>query len=226
MLIRLFPLKKISSLQLHRPKYANLRISIQRHYSIPGKGDVLRFSTTNGMEHFRNRSLNKGLAFTREERFALGLHGLMPGRVKTLAEQIEQSKMRLNMIEDNLEKFIYLSSIHQTNEKLFYGLLAQNTNQLTPIVYTPTVARAVKNHGILAGHVRALYVTIHDRGHIFRLLEHWPERDVIASVVTDGERCLGLGDMGLCSVYIAAGKMALYTAFGKFIALLARLHWI
>ncbi|KAI4455927.1 malic enzyme-related [Holotrichia oblita] len=214
MLTGVFLLSKIPRPQLDRRKYApSLKVLIKRVYSMGAQGEVLSFGATNGMDHMNNRTFYKDVGFTIEERFALGIHGLLPGRVETLPEQVNHCIARLNMIKDDLDKYIYLSYLHSTNEKLFFSLLTQNVNKLIPIVYTPTVARAVKNHGLVAGRTKALYITIHDKGHIAKILDHWPERDVIASVVTDGERCLGLGDMGLNSVLISVGKMGLYTAF-------------
>ncbi|GJQ80054.1 hypothetical protein Trydic_g19341 [Trypoxylus dichotomus] len=175
-------------------------------------GDMLRHSITPGLEHLRERSLNKGLAFSYKERFTLGLHGLMPCRVKTLREQVDWCKARLSIIKDDLDKYLYLTELHATNETLFFKVLTENLVELLPIVYTPTVAQAVLKFGIIYRQLRALYVNIYDKGNLEHVVRNWPQNEVQATVLTDGERCLGLGDMGVNSVCISVGKMGLYTA--------------
>lgn len=189
------------------------RLIGKRFYSVTG--NVRLHAITRGLEYLRNRRLNKGLAFTRTERFAYGIYGLLPSRVKTLDEQVEVCKIQLNRFDRPLDKYIFLINLHARNEKVFFRLLTQNLEELLPIVYTPTVAQAVQQFGVIYRPLRALFICIHDKGHVYDVIKNWPQPDVRATVVTDGERCLGLGDMGINSVCIAVGKMGLYTALGN-----------
>lgn len=175
-------------------------------------GDIICPSMVMGIDHLRDPRLNKGLAFTLEERQVLGIHGLQPARFKTQEEQLELCKMSIMRYHEDLNKYLYLSDLQDRNERLFFRLLAENVEMLMPIVYTPTVGLACQKFGLIYRRPRGLFVTFNDRGHVFDVLKNWPEPDVRAIVVTDGERILGLGDLGSCGMGIPVGKLALYTA--------------
>ncbi|XP_044756428.1 NADP-dependent malic enzyme [Coccinella septempunctata] len=178
-------------------------------------GDVLTPSQIMGIDHLRDPRLNKGLAFTLEERQALGIHGLQPARYKSQEEQVQLCKMSVENYQEPLNKYLYLSELHDRNEKLFFRLLSENIEQLLPIVYTPTVGLACQRFGLIYRRPHGLFITINDKGHVFDVLKNWPEPDVHAIVVTDGERILGLGDLGACGMGIPIGKLALYTALAR-----------
>ncbi|XP_065157603.1 NADP-dependent malic enzyme isoform X2 [Atheta coriaria] len=175
-------------------------------------GDIICPGQVQGIDYLRDPRLNKGLAFTLEERQALGIHGLQPARFKSQEEQLELCRLSVMRYQEDLNKYLYMTELHDRNEKLFFRLLSENVEMLMPIVYTPTVGLACQKFGLIYRRPRGLYVTINDRGHVFDVLKNWPEHDVKAIVVTDGERILGLGDLGAYGMGIPVGKLALYTA--------------
>ncbi|XP_067618347.1 NADP-dependent malic enzyme isoform X2 [Eurosta solidaginis] len=175
-------------------------------------GDVLCPSGVRGIDHLRDPRLNKGLAFTLEERQTLGIHGLQPARFKTQEEQLELCKMAVSRYSEPLNKYLYLADLQDRNERLFYRFLAENIEHLMPIVYTPTVGLACQRFGLIYRRPRGLFISFNDRGYVFDVIKNWPESDVRAVCVTDGERILGLGDLGANGMGICVGKLALYTA--------------
>jgi len=165
------------------------------------------------VDPLRNPALNKGTAFTAAERDALGLHGLLPPRVCTLDEQIVRALENLRRKESPLEKYIFLTALQARNQTLFYRVLMDHLEELMPIVYTPTVGEACQSYGQIFRQATGLYISRHDRGRIARVLRNWPSASAVrAIVVTDGERILGLGDLGANGMGIPCGKLALYTA--------------
>jgi malate dehydrogenase (oxaloacetate-decarboxylating)(NADP+) len=156
--------------------------------------------------------LNKGTAFTDRERDALGLRGLLPPRVFTLEEQVERSLAAVRRKSDALEKYIYLTNLQNRNEVLFYRLVIDHVEEMVPIIYTPTVGQACLEYGAIFQRSRGLFVTMKDKGRIADVLRLWPHEGARLIVVTDGERILGLGDLGALGMGIPVGKLALYSA--------------
>lgn len=155
---------------------------------------------------------NKGTAFTLEERKELGLTGILPARVSTMAQQITRSLLNIRRQHNDIERYIFLSALQKRNERLFYRLLMEHTRELMPIVYTPTVGRACEEFSSIFSETAGIYVTANDAGGIYELMGNWPLEDVRLIVVTDGERILGLGDLGTNGMAIPIGKLALYVA--------------
>ncbi|KAJ8961683.1 hypothetical protein NQ318_021282 [Aromia moschata] len=154
----------------------------------------------------------QGLSFTLKERQQLGIYGLQPPYVRTQEEQMEICKTFIERLELPLTKFVYLMDLHDTDEKLFYRLVSENVEAYMPIIYTPTVGLACQKSSQIFAKPRGLYITSNDVGHIYDVLKNWlvPSNRIIC--VTDGERILGLGDLGANGMGIPVGKLALYTA--------------
>ncbi len=156
--------------------------------------------------------LNKGTAFTELEREVLGLRGLLPPRVFSLEEQAIRALGNFRRKTDALEKYIFLTTLQNRNETLFYKLVLDHIEEMIPIIYTPTVGQACREFGAIFRRPRGVYLSIRDAGHVGEMLSHWPQTNVRMIVVTDGERILGLGDLGALGMGIPIGKLALYTA--------------
>ena len=154
---------------------------------------------------------NKGTAFTEAERDALDLRGLLPAHVHTQEEQAVRVLNNLRKIADPLEKFVALNALHDRNESLFFRVLCDNIDEMQPLVYTPTVGLACQKFGHVFQRPRGLFIGANDRGRIAQVLCNWPYNAGII-VVTDGERILGLGDLGANGMGIPVGKLSLYTA--------------
>lgn len=169
-------------------------------------------SQIKGVEVLRNPSYFKGMAFNIEERQLLGIHGLLPPAV--LSQDIQVLRVMTNFWRetDDLDRYVDMINLQDRNEKLFYRVLKDNLEAMMPVVYTPTVGLACQKYGIAFRRSRGLFITIHDKGHIYDILCNWPESKVKAIVVTDGSRILGLGDLGCYGMGIPVGKLALYTA--------------
>uniref|UniRef100_A0A8C9U4Y8 Malic enzyme n=1 Tax=Serinus canaria TaxID=9135 RepID=A0A8C9U4Y8_SERCA len=155
-----------------------------------------------------------GMAFTLEERQQLNIHGLLPPCFLGQDAQVYTILKNFERLTCDLDRYMLLMSLQDRNEKLFYKVLASDIEKFMPIVYTPTVGLACQQYGLAFRRPRGLFISIHDRGHIATMLKSWPESVIKAIVVTDGERILGLGDLGCYGMGIPVGKLALYTACG------------
>jgi malate dehydrogenase (oxaloacetate-decarboxylating)(NADP+) len=165
-----------------------------------------------GTSLLRDPTLNKGTAFTEAERESLGLRGLLPPRVATLEDQVERVLENIRRLDSNLSKYIALESLQDRNETLFYRVVTENPDEMMPLIYTPTVGLACQQFGHIYRRPRGMYISAADRGRIAQVLRNWPYREASIIVVTDGERILGLGDLGANGMGIPIGKLALYTA--------------
>src|SRR3984893_12881495 len=171
--------------------------------------------TTNNPDRSRamqDPRFNRGTAFTLTEREALGIAGLLPEAVDTLEIQVARAHTQLAALSDNLQKYLFLSDLQNRNITLFYALLMSDPATFMPMVYTPTVGEACQKFDHIFRGTKGLYLPITAKGRLKDRLLHWPEKDVRFIVVTDGERILGLGDLGVGGMGIPIGKLELYTA--------------
>ena len=165
-----------------------------------------------GIELLHNPILNQGTAFSQEEREMLGLCGLLPPRVFTQEMQAQRVETNFRKKPNDLEKYVYLIGLEDRNENLFYKVVIDNIEEMMPIIYTPTVGQACVEYSQIFRRSRGLYISANERGNIDGCLKNWPYEDVRMIVVTDGERILGLGDLGAAGMGIPVGKLSLYTA--------------
>ncbi|MBO0735562.1 MAG: NAD-dependent malic enzyme [Alphaproteobacteria bacterium] len=165
-----------------------------------------------GYDLLRNPRLNKGTAFTEAQRRAWGLEGLLPPAVASIELQAARRHAEIADLDDDLQKYLVLSDLQARNETLFYAVLMSDPATYMPLVYTPTVGEACQKFGHIFRQARGMYLPISARGRLREILRNWPEKDARFIVVTDGERILGLGDLGAGGMGIPIGKLALYTA--------------
>ena len=158
--------------------------------------------------------LNKGSAFTHQERMDFNLIGLLPQNVETIEEQAERAYKQYRLCQSDLDRHITLRAIQDDNETLFYRLLDDHLEEMLPIIYTPTVGEACEEFSNIYRNHRGLFVSYPDREHMDYLLRSATKEKVKVIVVTDGERILGLGDQGIGGMGIPIGKLSLYTACG------------
>jgi len=164
------------------------------------------------IEILRDKSLYKSIAFTRVERKRLGLEGLLPYAVVTQAQLVSRVMESLRRMPRDIDKYMTLSSLQERNERLFYRTVIDHLDEIMPLIYTPTVGEACREFSHIAREPKGFFITPDDRGRIARILDNWPEREIRVIVVTDGQRILGLGDLGANGMGIPVGKLALYTA--------------
>uniref|UniRef100_A0A915CKZ2 Malic enzyme n=1 Tax=Ditylenchus dipsaci TaxID=166011 RepID=A0A915CKZ2_9BILA len=169
-----------------------------------------------GQDLLKTRELNKGLGFSLHERQRLGVHGLLPPAFFSIDQQAYRVLKNLRDQPNDLARYIHLDGLQDRNERLFYKVVCENVKELLPVVYTPTVGLACQKFGYIYRAPKGVYVTINDNSvsQIYQILSNWPNQDVRAIVVTDGERILGLGDLGVYGMGIPVGKLALYVALG------------
>ncbi|MBN9509270.1 MAG: NAD-dependent malic enzyme [Alphaproteobacteria bacterium] len=165
-----------------------------------------------GAALLRDARRNRGSAFTIEERRAYGIEGLLPPGTATLEVQVARVHAQLAALSDDLQKYLVLSDLQARNEVLFYAVLMADPATYMPLVYTPTVGEAAQKFDHIFRATRGVYLPITAKGRLRELLANWPERDIRFIVATDGERILGLGDLGVGGMAIPVGKLALYTA--------------
>src|SRR3974377_2623461 len=164
-----------------------------------------------GVALLRDPLLNKGTAFTERERESLGLRGLLPANLLTMEQQAERVLENLRLLPNDLEKYVALNALHDRNETLFFRVVCDNIDEIQPLVYTPTVGLACQRFGHIFQRPRGIFIGANDRGRIAALLGNWPHPAKLI-VVSDGERILGLGDLGANGMGIPGGKLALYWA--------------
>ena len=158
--------------------------------------------------------LNKGSAFSEEERTRFNLHGLIPHAIENIEEQSQRSYEQYSAFSDAINKHIYLRNIQDTNETLFYHLIEQHLSEMMPIIYTPTVGEACQRFSDIYRRHRGIFISYPDRAHIDDIVQNINKKNVKVIVITDGERILGLGDQGIGGMGIPIGKLSLYTACG------------
>jgi len=165
-----------------------------------------------GTALLRDPTLNKGTAFTEDERDALGLRGLLPPHICTQEDQVARVLENFHRLQTPLAKYILIEALQDRNEALFFRVIVENPDEMMPIIYTPTVGLACQQFGHIYRRPRGLFISAADRGRIAQVMRNWPHREAAMIVVTDGERILGLGDLGANGMGIPIGKLALYTA--------------
>lgn len=178
---------------------------------------LTKISSTNyyyGPRLLENPLLNKGSAFSIKERMALNLLGLLPSCVETIAEQTLRAYAQYSSCNTNLAKHIFLRSLQDNNEILFYNLINNHLNEMLPVIYTPVVGEACQHFSDIYRRSRGLFISYDVRDHLDTILRNCENDNVRVIVVTDGERILGLGDQGIGGMGIPIGKLSLYTSCG------------
>jgi malate dehydrogenase (oxaloacetate-decarboxylating)(NADP+) len=169
-------------------------------------------SVRDGYAVLRDPRLNRGSAFTEQQRQALRLEGLLPPRVDTLDLQMARAHVQMDALDNDLQRYLFLSDLQVRNETLFYAVVMSDPALYMPLIYTPTVGEACQKFAHIFRATRGMYIPITAKGRVRALLTNWPQQDIRFIVVTDGERILGLGDLGVSGMGIPVGKLALYTA--------------
>lgn len=167
-----------------------------------------------GLDILDHPSFNKGSAFTEEERNEFGLHGLLPSHISTIEEQVKRRYANFCEQQGALAKYLFLRALQYRNEILFYRFLSEYINEVVPLIYTPTVGTVSSNYSLLYYEQRGLYISYPNRHRMKEMVGNYPRSEIDVIVVTDGERILGLGDLGVGGMAISVGKLGLYTLFG------------
>jgi len=164
------------------------------------------------LDLIRDPMLNKGTAFSEKEREEFNLYGLVPPHVSTLKQQIQRVTENYRRKDTDIGKYIFLEALHDRNATLYYAMLLNNLEEMTPIIYTPTVGLACQQYGHIFRRTRGMYISAKGKGEIKKRIDNWPVDEVDVIVVTDGSRILGLGDLGASGMGIPVGKLSLYVA--------------
>ena len=173
-----------------------------------------KFPSESSQKILENPLLNKGTAFTEKERDLLALHGRLPCHVSTIEEQVKRRYDNFCEMESPISKYHFLSSLQNRNEILFYRFVLEHVTEILPLVYTPTVGDVSSNYSVLYREQRGLYLSYPLQDRMEEMVANYPYEVIDVIVVTDGERILGLGDLGVGGMAIPVGKLALYTLFG------------
>ncbi|KAK1575330.1 hypothetical protein Q3G72_028564 [Acer saccharum] len=171
-------------------------------------------SVASGYSLLRDPHHNKGLAFNEKERDSHYLCGLLPPTVVSQELQVKKMMHNIRNYQVPLQRYMAMMDLQERNQRLFYKLLMDNVEELLPIVYTPTVGEACQKYGSIFNRPQGLFISLKEKGKILEVLRNWPEKNIQVIVVTDGERILGLGDLGCQGMGIPVGKLSLYTALG------------
>ncbi|KAL7187660.1 hypothetical protein ACSBR1_037677 [Camellia fascicularis] len=171
-------------------------------------------TVASGYTLLRDPHHNKGLAFSEKERDAHYIRGLLPPSILTQELQEKKVMQNLRSYDVPLHRYVAMMDLQERNERLFFKLLIDNVEELLPIVYTPVVGEACQKYGNVFRRPQGLFISLKEKGRILEVLKNWPEKDIQVIVVTDGERILGLGDLGCQGMGIPVGKLSLYTALG------------
>ena len=169
-------------------------------------------TTKKGANLLLDANLNKSVSFTKKERNKMGLRGLLPYSVECQDTQVKRVMEGINRKAYDIEKYILLSALQNRDERLFYKVAVEYIEEIMPLIYTPTVGQASTEFSHIFRESKGFYITPEDKGHISDMLDNWSEKDVRIIVITDGQRILGLGDLGANGMGIPIGKLALYTA--------------
>ncbi|MBK9394099.1 MAG: NAD-dependent malic enzyme [Uliginosibacterium sp.] len=167
-----------------------------------------------GHEILENPLLNKSTAFTHEERTALDLHGLLPDQVESLDEQVERRIINVRALPNDLDRYVFLRDLQDTNETLYFALITTYLEELLPIIYTPTVGAGCQQFSSIYRRPRGLFLSLPLKDRLDQILANTRFDNIECIVVTDGERILGLGDQGVGGMGIPIGKLAIYSACG------------
>jgi malate dehydrogenase (oxaloacetate-decarboxylating)(NADP+) len=165
-----------------------------------------------GFDVLRDKTLNRSITFARRDRSRLGLRGLLPHRVSTERQMVDRVMVELERLPRDIDRYMLLSSLQERNERLFYRTVIDHIDRILPLIYTPTVGEACREFSHIMREPKGFFITPDDRGEIRRILANWPRKHIRVIVVTDGQRILGLGDLGANGMGIPIGKLALYTA--------------
>jgi len=165
-----------------------------------------------GFDVLRDKTLNRSIAFGRRDRDRLGLTGLLPYRVSSEAQLVDRVMVNLERLPRDIDRYMTLSALQERNERLFYRTVIEHIDRILPLIYTPTVGEACKAFSHIMREPKGLFITPNDHGKIRRIVGNWGGKNIRVVVVTDGQRILGLGDLGANGMGIPVGKLALYTA--------------
>lgn len=171
-------------------------------------------SVISGVELLRNPRYNKGMSFSDDERDKMHLQGLLPPAKFSQHTQVQRVMRNVRALGSPVEQHFHLLGLLERNERLFHRVLMDHVEELLPVMYTPTVGQVCKKFSVMFNRPRGLYITSRDKGSIYHILKNWPEKYVKLVVVTDGERVMGLGDLGVQGMGVAAAKSNLYTSMG------------